>query len=96
MNLEDQRKLLLEVDGKLIELLNERAKISKEISVLKHYSNLEIRQDEFWELASLARNEQVKDTILNIDITNKIFELIQKQSILIQQNVVNILKNDDE
>jgi chorismate mutase len=92
-NLEAQRKLLLEIDAKLIGLLNERALISKEIGDFKIKNNIEIYQTDYWQKAQLIRNNVIATTCLNDKITNDIFELIHQQSLLIQED---ILKQKDE
>jgi len=88
INLETQRKLLLEIDNKLIDLLNQRALISKEIGELKIKNNIEIYQTNYWQKAQLIRNKAIESTCLNGIITNEIFELIHQQSLLIQEEIL--------
>jgi len=88
INLETQRKLLLEIDNKLIDLLNQRALISKEIGELKIKNNIEIYQTNYWQKAQLIRNKAIESTCLNGKITNEIFELIHQQSLLIQEEIL--------
>jgi len=88
-NLEVQRKFLLEIDNKIIELLNQRALISKEIGILKVNNGIEIYQNDFWEKAHLIRSKTIESTILNDKISNQIFDLIHQQSLLIQEEILN-------
>ena len=88
-NLEVQRKFLLEIDNKIIELLNQRALISKEIGILKVNNGIEIYQNNFWEKAQLIRSKMIELTILNDKISNQIFDLIHQQSLLIQEEILN-------
>lgn len=87
-NLEAQRKMLLEIDAKLIGLLNERALISKEIGVFKIKNSIEIYQTDYWQKAQLIRHKFIESTCLNGNITNEIFELIHQQSLLIQEEIL--------
>ena len=88
-NLEDYRNQLSQIDSKIIELLNQRALISKEIGIVKAENNIEIFQHDFWEKAQLIRNKTIESTILNDKISNQIFDLIHQQSLLIQEEILN-------
>ena len=87
--LEDYRNQLSQIDNKIIELLNQRALISKEIGLLKVENNIEIYQNDFWEKAQLIRSKTIESTILNDKISNQIFDLIHQQSLLIQEEILN-------
>jgi chorismate mutase len=87
--LEDYRNQLSQIDNKIIEFLNQRALISKEIGLLKVENNIEIYQNDFWEKAQLIRSKTIESTILNDKISNQIFDLIHQQSLLIQEEVLN-------
>jgi chorismate mutase len=69
--LEDYRNQLSQIDNKIIELLNQRALISKEIGLLKVENNIEIYQNDFWEKAQLIRSKTIESTILNDKISNQ-------------------------
>lgn len=86
--LEIYRNQLLFLDNKLIDLLNQRALISKEIGELKIKNNIEIYQTNYWQKAQLIRNKAVESTCLNGKITCEIFELIHQQSLLIQEDIL--------
>lgn len=86
--LEDYRSQLSHLDNKIIELLSQRALISKEIGILKVNNNLEIYQNEFWEKAQLIRSKTIESTSLNGAISNQIFDLIHQQSLLIQEDIL--------
>jgi chorismate mutase len=88
-NLEDYRNQLSQIDSKIIELLNQRALISKEIGIVKAENNIEIFQHDFWEKAQLVRSKTIESTILNDKISNQIFDLIHQQSLLIQEEILN-------
>ena len=87
-NLEDYRTQLTHLDNKIIELLNQRASISKEIGLFKVKNNIEIYQNNFWEKAQIVRSKIVESTILNKVLTNQIFDLIHQQSLLIQEDIL--------
>jgi len=87
--LENYRIQLSHLDNKIIELLNQRALISKEIGLLKVENNIEIYQNDFWEKAHLIRSKTIESTILNDKISNQIFDLIHQQSLLIQEEILN-------
>jgi chorismate mutase len=87
--LEDYRTQLSHLDYKIIELLNQRALISKEIGLLKVNNNIEIYQNDFWEKAQLIRSKTIEATSLNDTISNQIFDLIHQQSLLIQEEILN-------
>jgi chorismate mutase len=70
-NLEDYRNQLSQIDSKIIELLNQRALISKEIGILKVNNGIEIYQNDFWEKAHLIRSKTIESTILNDKISNQ-------------------------
>jgi chorismate mutase len=86
--LEDYRNQLSQLDNKIIELLNQRALISKEIGILKVNNNIEIYQNDFWQKAQLIRSKTVEATSLNGNITNEIFDLIHQQSLIIQEDIL--------
>ena len=86
--LEDYRNQLSHLDNKIIELLNQRALISKEIGILKTNNKIEIYQNDFWEKAQLIRNKTIEATGLNGAISNQIFDLIHQQSLLIQEDIL--------
>jgi chorismate mutase len=87
--LENYRIQLSHLDNKIIELLNQRALISKEIGILKVNNGIEIYQNNFWEKAQLIRSKTIESTILNDKISNQIFDLIHQQSLLIQEEILN-------
>jgi chorismate mutase len=87
--LEDYRNQLSQLDNKIIELLNQRALISKEIGILKVNNNIEIYQNDFWQKAQLIRSKTIESTGLNVIISNQIFDLIHQQSLLIQEDILN-------
>ncbi len=86
--LEDYRNQLSHLDNKIIELLNQRALISKEIGILKTNNKIEIYQNDFWEKAQRVRSKTIESTILNSVISNQIFDLIHQQSLLIQEDIL--------
>jgi len=86
--LEDYRNQLSHLDNKIIELLNQRALISKEIGILKVDNNIEILQNDFWQKAQLIRNKTIESTSLNGNIMIEIFDLIHQQSLLIQEEIL--------
>ncbi|MFZ4798109.1 MAG: chorismate mutase [Bacteroidia bacterium] len=86
--LEEYRNQLLHIDKKIIDLLNQRALIAKEIGVFKFKNNIEIYQTDYWQKAQLIRSKTVETTILNDNITTQIFELIHQQSLLIQEEIL--------
>jgi chorismate mutase len=88
-NLEDYRNQLSHLDNKIIDLLNQRALISKEIGILKVNNNIEIYQNDFWQKAQLIRSKTIESTGLNVIISNQIFDLIHQQSLLIQEDILN-------
>jgi chorismate mutase len=87
--LEDYRTQLSQLDNKIIEILHQRALISKEIGILKVNNNIEIYQNDFWEKAQLIRSKTIESTSLNDTISNQIFDLIHQQSLLIQEEILN-------
>ncbi len=87
--LEDYRTQLSQLDNKIIEILHQRALISKEIGILKVKNNIEIYQNDFWEKAQLIRSKTIETTCLNATISNQIFDLIHQQSLLIQKDILN-------
>jgi chorismate mutase len=87
--LEDYRTQLSQLDNKIIEILHQRALISKEIGILKVNNNIEIYQNDFWEKAQLIRSKTIESTSLNDTISNQIFDLIHQQSLLIQEDILN-------
>jgi len=82
------RTQLSHLDNKIIELLNQRASISKEIGLLKVNNNIEIYQNDFWEKAQINRSKTIETTILNNVLSNQIFDLIHQQSLLIQEEIL--------
>lgn len=82
------RTQLSHLDNKIIELLNQRALISKEIGLLKVKNNIEIYQNDFWEKAQINRSKTIETTILNNVLSNQIFDLIHQQSLLIQEEIL--------
>lgn len=86
--LEDYRNQLSHLDNKIIELLNQRALISKEIGILKVDNNIEILQNDFWQKAQLIRNKTIESTSLNGNIMIEIFDLIHQQSLIIQEDIL--------
>jgi len=86
--LEDYRNQLSHLDNKIIDLLNQRALISKEIGILKVDNNIEILQNDFWQKAQLIRSKTVEATSLNGNIMSEIFDLIHQQSLLIQEEIL--------
>jgi chorismate mutase len=86
--LENYRTQLSYLDNKIIELLNQRASISKEIGILKVNNSIEIFQNDFWEKAQLIRSKSIESTSLNVAISNQIFDLIHQQSLLIQEDIL--------
>jgi chorismate mutase len=86
--LKDYRTQLSHLDNKIIELLNQRALISKEIGLLKVNNKIEIYQNDFWEKAKLVRSKAIESTCLNGVISNQIFDLIHQQSLLIQEEIL--------
>lgn len=86
--LENYRTQLSNLDNKIIELLNQRASISKEIGILKVNNSIEIFQNDFWEKAQLIRSKSIESTSLNVAISNQIFDLIHQQSLLIQEDIL--------
>lgn len=86
--LEAYRTLLSHLDNNIIELLNQRALISKEIGILKANNSIEIFQNDFWKKAQLVRSKTIESTSLNVTISNQIFDLIHQQSLLIQEDIL--------
>lgn len=82
------RTQLSHLDNKIIELLDQRALISKEIGLLKVKNNIEIYQNDFWEKAQINRSKTIETTILNNVLSNQIFDLIHQQSLLIQEEIL--------
>ena len=91
--LEEYRNQLCQIDKKIIDLFNERALISRKIGVLKIENNIEIYQTEYWKIAQLIRSKAIESTCLNDEITSEIFELVHKQSLLIQEDILKQKKD---
>lgn len=94
--LENYREKLRQIDNKIIALLSERTEISEGIGMLKFHHNIEIKQDEYWEQASKMRKQLIGHIRLSDDFVNNIFQLIQKQSIRVQEDVSKELQNEQK
>ncbi len=92
--LEQLRTSLLNIDLQIIDLLNSRAILSKKISVVKFNTKLEIRQNNYWAIASKIREDKIKQTYLNLELSRQIFDLIHQQSIAIQEDSIKQLKHE--
>ncbi len=88
------RNKLLRIDEKLIELLDERAGISEEIGRLKFSEKIKIEQNEFWEQSTLIRQKIINRTHLDMNLSNRIFQLIQKQSVRIQKETAKKMQHE--
>lgn len=96
IKLESYREKLRHIDYKLIALLGERAELSEGIGMLKFHHKIDIKQDEYWEMATEMRKQFIVHARLNSEFVNNIFQLIQKQSIRIQEDVSKELQNEQK
>lgn len=79
--LENNRKKLLEIDKKIIELLGKRFIISKEIGKIKINKNIEPLQTEYWNYTEEIRQILANENNVNPKLVNKLFNLIRKESL---------------
>lgn len=84
----DVRKQFDDIDKSILILLGIRAKLSKEIAMLKKQYNLNAIQLNVWKTQMenrLKENEKIK---VDPDFMNKIFNIIHEESIRIQNQVL--------
>lgn len=79
------------VDNKIIELLAERMRLSKEIAKVKKQTNLSVVQMNRWNKLLSERMQYSQDKGLSNIFTKEIFETIHKESVRIQDEII---KND--
>ena len=75
MNLADWRRCIDEIDRRLVELLNERARCALEIGKLKHEANVPLYQPDR-EQEVLENAERVNAGPLSDDAVRRLFERI--------------------
>lgn len=76
------------IDEKLIELLSERMVVSNQIAQVKKQSNLSVLQVNRWNKLLSDRIEYSKKKELSENFTKEIFELIHKESVRIQDEII--------
>jgi chorismate mutase len=86
--LEQFRNQIDSIDNQMLELLSQREKITKEIGIYKHKNNIAVFQLKRWEQIFKTRNELGKKLGLSKDFLKKILQLIHKESIQTQIEIM--------
>ena len=84
------RKEIDEIDNKLIELLSERMKVSNKIAQIKKESNISVLQMNRWNKLLFDRMEYAKNIGVSESFIKEIFELIHKESVKLQDEIIKI------
>lgn len=82
------RKELDAIDTQLVQLLQERADLSKKIAGVKNRRGLSILQLKVWEKQLQKRRKQNKNKLISPAFLEKVFVLIHKESVRIQKQIL--------
>lgn len=82
------RKSLNSLDKQMMSLLLERAQLCKKIALIKQKLNAGIRQDEYWEQATIKRNKYALKIGLDPVLVEKIWGEIHENSIACQVKTI--------
>ncbi|MBI5218335.1 MAG: bifunctional 3-deoxy-7-phosphoheptulonate synthase/chorismate mutase type II [Bacteroidia bacterium] len=94
MSLLEQYRIKIDsIDFELLELLSRRMKIVKEIGKYKSLNNVTILQLRRWENIMKTRTDFGEKTGLSLDFIKHLLELVHKESIQIQTEIMNRLKS---
>jgi len=86
--LEQYRNQIDSIDYQVLELLANRAKITKEIGHYKHANNIAVFQLKRWEQIFKTRNDIGHKLGLSKDFIKKLLQLVHKESIQIQIEIM--------
>lgn len=92
--LEQFRQIIDSIDYQILELLAKRFKIVEQVAYLKAQKNIDILQLERWKQILKSRLEYAQKLKINQIFTKKLIELVHIQSIEIQSNIINNIKNN--
>lgn len=87
--LEELREIIDKIDYELVKTLRERMNIVEQIGLLKKENNITILQPERWAEIFNSRQDLAKQLQLNPETVYHIFQLIHKESIRRQTEVMN-------
>lgn len=87
--LEELREIIDKIDDELVKTLRERMNIVEQIGLLKKENNITILQPERWAEIFNTRQDLAKQLQLNPETVYHIFQLIHKESIRRQTEVMN-------
>jgi len=95
-SLEELRTSIDKLDEELITIIAERMQYAEKIGLFKKENNITIFQPERWNEIVETRTLSAKDKNLSPDIIAKIFELIHKESIRKQTEIMNSKEADGD
>jgi chorismate mutase len=87
--LEELREIIDKIDDDLVKTLRERMNIVEQIGLLKKENNITILQPERWAAIFNSRQDLANQLQLNPETIYQIFQLIHKESIRRQTEVIN-------
>lgn len=82
------RTLISDLDFQLIDLLNQRMKISEKIGKLKKENNIAIFQPERWKVITEYASQKATETGMSSDFIEKVFKAIHEESIEVQNSIL--------
>lgn len=83
--MEKNRKKLLAIDKKIIELLAKRQQISKKIGEIKLKNNIDPLQNNYWQQTEEIRKNWASEKQINENFVKNLFNMIRKESLKIQK-----------
>ncbi|NAW50422.1 3-deoxy-7-phosphoheptulonate synthase [Elizabethkingia argentiflava] len=82
------RTLISDIDFQLINLLNQRMKVSEKIGTLKKKNNIAIFQPDRWKVIAEYAIQKADETGMSREFIEKVFSAIHEESIDVQNNIM--------
>jgi len=87
-NLDKARAELGDIDQELIDLLNRRFSLIRQIGAIKKTNGIAIEQRDYWQQKSMELSSKSEEMGINQAFFEEVYSLIHEESIRIQKSLI--------